>query len=356
MRHKLILSLAILVLCSASQAWAYTTVTGECTSGDIAGPAEIKMLDAKIESLRETIIYVGATLDETLKQNQTMQNAQEDQTRKTIEVVVKKMMEAQHALDQKEKYDNSATRAPCDEFDVDAYKISVDQAIEKITESIAKGSELYAQGFNDKEERESFISLIDRKLVDFNPEKTVLTADELKETNKALNILVEPVPMLNRNAADFPNRQAYIAFEAERTSRLIKLKMVREVWSRHLALHAPTIKNQRVLSAVDDLYKSYGGETDAPLKNKDGHMSAWGLLKFSSDLRFASPNWKNDVQNKSEYFLWREQVVMQALQVKLDFEQLREEQAQSALLAQIVSYLENEKSVAKAKSLTFKEQ
>jgi len=318
--------LGLLIVPTPARAWV--TVVGDCSStGPIAGMLEINAIILAIEQ-------VGQALDESLQQNAAAAEKQNEFLANTVRDVIVKQNVARDTLELDQRYgEESSVRASCQEDTVAIQKSQASETRAKLRQELRKHGEAHSKSFNRGTDATTKALRIKEDKVDFNPEGDYLSDEDLQELTKAINYMVDPVPSLQFTDAQLSTPLG-IQYRASEKKRALYLKEARNVFNDREALLATKITDPKAIEAIKTLYTSYGNG-DTPPQVQNNEISVRGLWDFYIHLRFNSPNWMKDVKTKNDMFQQREQTIMMSMLVKLMWESLKQQQAQSLLLAQI---------------------
>jgi hypothetical protein len=322
-----------LVLAMApSLAHGWATVYGDCaTTQPIASAQQIVTLEA---TLSKAILLVGQNLDETVKQGQAAQDKQFEHLEAHLTTLFKQHFLATQAReDMRDRDVSAAIPEECKEKQVDMFTSQLNETTERLRKGLAGVYKAYSKANDRNSATYSAASALEMDKVDFFPEGGVLTDEELKALTEAASVMADPVPSLPLTDKD-KDSQVGIEYMASENKRELYLETVRNAFGRRQAMLASKITDPKVIQALNELYSLYGNGTSAP-QIRNGEISQFGFLELNSNLRYASPNWRDQIRDSPSLRLQREQTLMQALQLKLQWETLQEQQMQTMLLAQM---------------------
>ena len=334
MKKTIILSALLGVLAiSTPKAWAYTVIGGDCSSGPLWSAQEFMALQTSLAAIKSDILTVGQSLEETMKQGQA---SLEKQNEFLVDAIRKVTVDAEVA---RQTYKNnntygeaSASRGTCQDFNLSTYVRQTMEAADQIRETLVKESEAQGKDAARASTTEARKYRLQTENVSLQPTGGYLTDEQLAETTRALNLVLDPVPSLQLSEKQQATMHG-IQYKGATNLLEIRQKEARNVLFSVESLLAAKITDEDIIDDIISLNEEYGSE-GPPLQVQNNEISLAGLLQFYSDLRFASPNWLKDVASKDPVFLQRESTKMQAMQLKLMYEIFKQLQSQTILQAQ----------------------
>lgn len=315
---------------------AFTVISGYCSSGPLWSAEEFMQLQTSLTSIRSDLLLVGQSLEETLKQGQASLEKQNEFMVDAIREIVVGAEIARQTYENNNLYgEASAARGTCEDFNVATYLRQTMEAADHIRDTLVKESEAHGKDVARASTTEARKYRLQTDKVSLQPTGWYLTDDQLTETTRALNLVLDPIPSLQLTAEQ-QNSQHGTQYKGATNLLEVRQKEARNVLFGAESLLAAKINDSSIIEDITTLNEEYGSE-GPPLQIQNGEISLAGLLQFYSDLRFASPNWTKDVASKDPTFLQREQTKMQAMQLKLSYEIFKQLQSQSILLAQMAA-------------------
>jgi hypothetical protein len=164
------------------------------------------------------------------------------------------------------------------------------------------------------------------------PSSQTFGLDQIKDAAVLHKQILDPVPIPLAKSTSSDKK-----LESSRKLRAAQMLVPQRIVFENMIDFAPSMDADR----AKVIYQKMTGKTETPDFVKDGKISRAALMKLLTDSKFENPIWYATLGAKNKTFMIRERLIMKALKLEQQKQQLKNLQLMAMVMAQTMAGKEN---------------